>query len=481
MTQNIRFPQYVAILDSDAATAAMTEKALRALGASRCEIFSTGEEGYQAFLSKHFDAAVIDWKLSGNVSGLAVLSRLRRRPQSVYLPVAFTAGQISSSELLLLQDFPCTISMLKPLRKPDLSNIMAKLTLEQEWFMNSEEKISLLFNTAKFDAKKAFNGITELLATSPQPVPIAMIVADHFIDMKLYKEAGAIYDKVLKDDPNSLRALNAKAKLLSKQGKHKNAMALLKKAYSIAPKSIDRLALMGEIEISLKNPNAAIEYFQKALGLDSNDTRAKIGKAVAKGLHNVMGMKLSVDNCEPSIAKIINNLGVQLAQSKQYEKALRYYLISFAFLGDDDLRSRVSFNMGLSFKKWSKLPQAKYWLEQAAKLSAGKLAKANRQLMGLEDVISIAGLPQAPSNTLMPLSLPTSPTAPLAAMAVAVAQELPKPKPAVQDDPFEEESVDLGFMNAKKPGGSSVFDNIILDIDDSLGGLDADFALDDVA
>lgn len=488
-----RFPQIIAILDSDAATSTMTAQALKASGAKTCDVYKTGEEGFTALVKKPYEAAVIDWKLAGSTSGLAVLSRLRRRHQSVYLPVVFTAGQISQEDLNMLQDFPCTISLLKPIRQPVLQTSFAKLTAEKQWYLASEQQIEFAFNASQFNPEKSLNTIQSILRKSPHRTPISLIAAEHFMSLKLYKEASVLYDQILSEDSTCLRALSSKARLLSALGKHKNAMALLQKAQFIAPKSIDRLALMGDIEISLKNPTAAIEYFQKALNLDAKDHRAKIGKVVSLGLTSMIGRLIS-SNCEPSIAKIINNLGVQFAANKDYEKALKYYLVSFSYLANEDLRSKVSFNMGIGFKKWSKASQAKYWLEQALMLSGGKYKKAERHLSGMESVVAVAGLPtEAPPEpvapmvdnsldeiSLMPLMIPSSPTANIS--GGSPKKERPSETSAPASSILDEESVDPEYLTPQKsPEMLAIFNTMITEIDKSFDELDAFVSFDEVA
>ena len=459
---SVKFPEHIAILDSDAATAKMTQQALTALGAKQIEIFVTGEDGLAALTTKNFDAAVIDWKLKGKISGLAVLARIRRRLDCLYLPVAFTAGQITEPELLALQEFPCTISMLKPIRQPNLQAILTKTTAERQWYLDNEKRLEAAFNVSQFDQKKSAQLIYELVTSSPNRTPIALLAADHYVAQKLYKEAAGLYDRILSEDPNSLRALSGKARLLSVQGKHKNAMALLQKAHAIAPKSIERLLLMGDIEISLKNPQAAIQHFHKVLDLDATNPKAKIGKAIASGYHGMISQKISDANSELSIAKIINNLGVQLALNKDYEKAIRYYLLSFSFLASDSLRSKVSFNMGLGFKRWTKFPQAKYWLEQALMLAEGKFPKADRQLLGLESVTAVAGLMPDTVEKPVKLARPAGPMQELQLDKTTYTMAGRAPVEVI----FEEETVVVG-VTAKAP----VFDDMITEIDASLSEL----------
>ncbi len=105
-----------------------------------------------------------------------------------------------------------------------------------------------------------------------------------------------------------------------------------------------------------------------------------------------------------SVAKMINNLGVNLARQGQYEKASKYYLMSFAFVATQDLQTRVSFNLGLDFKKWGKLPQAKYWLEKSRDSSMGTFTKTERHLAELVNIVAVAGLGE-PSPTPSPAKI----------------------------------------------------------------------------
>lgn len=470
-------PIKVAIVDGDAAAAKIAERALIALGVNQCDIFSNGNEGYDAIKRGEYGAVIVDWKIGGDTSGLAILSRLRRIKETVYLPVILTTSQLKQDEMRGLQDFQCMSAILKPVHQRDIQKAITSLVQEEKWYFQSEKSVIDALNRAQLDSSFAVKSVQGILAKSPNPFPLAMIAAKHFMLHKCLQEAGELYDSILQRDSAYLPALSGKARLLSIQGKQKNAMALLQKAYSLAPKNIDRLSLMGEVEISLRNPEAAIQYFQKALGLDAHDWRAKIGITVAKEFNQLVSLQNSAANAEPSIAKIINNLGVQLAHSGEFEKALKYYLVSFSFLADNDLQSKVSFNMGICFKKWNKLPQAKFWLEQSIEKSSHGFNKAVRQLVGLEQIVAKSGLDEKKTRVVASVAAATPTPKIKKVLPVTI---IPPPQGPLSETYLEEETVDIHGLGGNHIKGINLaIDKLIDNIDDSFADLDEEIAFDD--
>jgi tetratricopeptide (TPR) repeat protein len=480
-------PKKIAVIDSDAAMANLTEKHVKAMGADLVDVFIDPDLGYKSIRLGSYDAALIDWKLKGQTSGLALLSRLRRLPEFVYFPVIISAGVLKREDLRIIQDFQCTFVMEKPLRQKTITEEFQALKKESDWYQANEKNIANAFNTASMDPAMARLAIDKILASAPNSAPLAMIAAKHLMNHNYLDHAHDLYEQTLKKDPNFLPALNGKAKLYTKMGRYKEAMDTLKAAQKLSPQNIERLSLMGEIEISLKNPEAAIDNFKKALQVDQKDTKAKVGLAVAKGMTKAMELQTQAADEDMSVAKMINNLGVNLARQGQYEKAIKYYLMSFAFMGTKDLQARVSFNMGLGFKKWNKMPQAKFWLEKSVALSNGSFAKAANHLAGLEAIEGVAGLGGvAPKKQTQPqfepVSKDTKPASPPPVPTpVPVAEPTSAPDAPDEDLSFlEEESVaNLSPANGPVSGTpSKAFDSMVEEID-NLTEFSDDFVFDD--
>jgi hypothetical protein len=144
--------------------------------------------------------------------------------------------------------------------------------------------------------------------------------------------------------------------------------------------------------------------------------------------------------------------------------------------------------MGLGFKKWNKMPQAKFWLEKSKSLSDGKFSKATNQLVGLEKIEPIAGIGAQHSPEKKP---PMGDQSAFAAIDVTSKQpknETAKELGKTNSAPMSNE--DLGFLEeesfsstskSKDPKANSTskaFDSMIQDID-NITEFSDEFTFDD--
>lgn len=378
----------IVVIDTDTAMANFTVKQVIAMGVEEVKVSHDPDEGYQAIKSGNYTATIIDWKLKGLSNGLALLSRIRRSPNFSFFPIIISTGFIDKEDLRIIADYPCTFVMEKPLTAKSIAETMAKLRPMSQWYTTNNKNIKDAFSSPSLTEESA-NQLADLLSNkNSASIPLAMLVAKYLMKNNFDTLALKLCDKHLTHNPQNLAILNCKIKILAKTGDMAGALKLISAAQALSPHNLERLCLLGEIQISLNNPEAAITSFQKALAVEPMDTKAKVGMVMASELSSGTLSK-SADGS--SIAKMMNNLGVQLAASGHYPKAIKYYMLSFAFIGSQELQTRVSFNMGLSFKKWSKLPQAKFWFQKSLVLSYGAFSKALKHLEGLEHIHARAG------------------------------------------------------------------------------------------
>jgi tetratricopeptide (TPR) repeat protein len=440
-------PERIVVIDTDAAMANLTVKQALAMVVEEVKVSHDPEEGYQAILTRQYTAAIIDWKLKGEITGLSMLTRIRRNRALTYFPMIISTGFSQKEDLRIITDYPCTVVLDKPLTTKSIANALGKLNSENQWYLTNEKNIRDAFSSPSLDQASAKELVDLLLLKNPKSAPLAMLVATHLMKNNFDALALNLCDKHLAADPKCVVALNVKSKILAKTGDMKGSMDSLCVAQSISPHNIERLCMLGEIEISLQNPEAAIANFRKALAVDSKDSKANIGMIMANGLKS--GAVPAIGD-GGSIAKMLNNLGAELASSGEYQKAIKYYMLSFAFVGSNDLQSRISFNMGLSFKKWSKLPQAKFWLAKSLALSFGAFSKALRHLEGMEHIVAAAGFGRTSSQevrTPTPVVV-AKPPEPVAKIVPAPAAPIPAPKATLMETPPDEqfEEDDISFL-----------------------------------
>jgi tetratricopeptide (TPR) repeat protein len=366
---------------------------LRKVGVARVDGFTSGNEGFNAILAGSVHGALIDWNLKGPISGLAILTRIRRLPEFGNFPIIILIDSHQRAEAALVQDFPCTAFIEKPISDKNLNIALSSISRERDWYQTNVSKIENAIKSISSNPEIAAQSLINLLHSSPNPVPVAIIATRVLSEAGKHPQAHVLLQHALKRDPSNLQVLSALSRIYYAQGNFKAAIKALESAHKVAPKNIDRLNLLGELEVTLRKPESAIKSFQDALGMDQFYVWSKVGLTVAQTMKSNDSLISSFQDEDPSVSKIINNLGVVLARRGEFEKAIRYYLLSFAFLSDEALQTRVTFNMGLGFYRWGKQEQAKYWFERSQRLSHGSFLKAINFLATLKTVESRAGLP----------------------------------------------------------------------------------------
>ncbi len=460
--------QRFVVIDRNLAAAKITSKQANFIRPGRYELFSDFQKGMHAITDGKITGAIIDMQVENGASGLAMIAQLRRDPRFLNLPLILTSPTVGAVELQSIHGYSCCAAIAKPVHQKDLRDAFQKVFNESAWYQMNTPRIDQVLKTTEIDPNLANASIKTMLSEAPNPVTLALALGSIMQKQRSYKHAEDVYNTILSQYPRHIPTINAKAKLYTIQGRHIHAKKLLEQSFQLAPKSLERLSLLGEIEVSLKNPEASIKHFHAALGINPDDLKARIGLTISKGYSRLITHQAQFNSAEPSIAKIINNLGVSLAQKGQYEKALKYYLMSLSFLGTEELQSRVSFNMGLGFKKWQKMPQAKYWLEECLRLAGGPTDKAQYHLRGLPEILGEAGLSLQTSLKMPPKNAAAILPRPTAAVFDPIASPIIQKGKSIHIIDFEqsfldEESVAVGVSAFEKPGRLNTIDDRLFD------------------
>ncbi len=333
-----------------------------------------GEEAWEAVRESHFDLIVLDWKLPG-LSGLALFNRIRTLEAYRTTPILVVSGFLEKFDFRLLQEFPCTSLMEKPFTKVLFQNRIEELGREKVWYGQNLALIDTLVQAVERDAKKAEALVKQVLKSAPNPIPLALIAARRLVKDRMVKSAEAILRSVLKVDDGCIIAMNELGKALHFQGKHKQAIDVLREANKLSPQNLNRLCLMGEVELNLKDPDSAKAYFAKALSLDADHPVAQSGIVVADNMKSLLSTP-SAAHLTLSFASILNTSGIALVRTGQYQKGIDQYRSAMNFLHSSSDAARVAFNLGLGFLRWGKPTDALPWFQRSEKLSPKGFGKS---------------------------------------------------------------------------------------------------------
>jgi tetratricopeptide (TPR) repeat protein len=154
--------------------------------------------------------------------------------------------------------------------------------------------------------------------------------------------------------PNDIRVVNLAARVFLKEGNYAEALLALEQADVLSPKNVERLGIFGDIYREKNDLSMARAYYDQALEVDPKHAQVRKAKGqieLAEGEVNA-ALSLFRDTCsEEELAAVFNNAGIFAVRNRQFSEAQRMYQAAIGALSNAVLKSKVSFNLGLSFQK----------------------------------------------------------------------------------------------------------------------------------
>ncbi len=162
-----------------------------------------------------------------------------------------------------------------------------------------------------------------------------------------FEQARALYDDILKIDPPHFNALHLLGVLAHQTDNHIKAVELIGKAIDIFPNNPAFYLNLGSALQALKQLDAAIESYDKALALKNDYANAHFNRGVAlQGLGQLKAAVASYDHAiaaKPDYAHAYSNRGNALAELKRLDEAIESYDRAIAI---DRRFAEVYFNRG---------------------------------------------------------------------------------------------------------------------------------------
>ena len=343
--------------------------------AGQVEVCSSAIEGLRLLSESRFDFIVMDWK-QDQVSGLALLNRIRSVAGYGTTPILITSGQIKKQDFRLLQEFPCTGLLEKPFSNVKLDTKIKELDTENLWYFQNDALIESLLNAVSGDNRKLEKLIKEVLKKAPNPIPLAIHSAKILLEKRLLASAERILVSVLKTDPDCVMAMNELGKVLHLAGNHDKAIAVLEKAHSYSPDNVTRLCLMGEVDLSRLDAGKARRAFRDALKLDPDNEKANAGVSLSDNLEILLkeNKAIQVPN---NFSSLLNTIGITFVRTGRFERGIKQYQAAMTFLDNDGDCARVAFNAGLGYVRWGKLDESLAWFEKSKQMGGDDFTRAD--------------------------------------------------------------------------------------------------------
>lgn len=168
------------------------------------------------------------------------------------------------------------------------------------------------------------------------------------------------------------RGLHLLGRCLMKLGKNEEAAAVLQQAKIINPYNVDRLVDLGDVLLGLDRVEEAQENFDEALKFAPGSDAAKKGVSKVKLMEGDVNEALAILNEITSgheLASVFNTAAVISIRNKRYQEGMRLYEAALKAVDNQKLvMSRLYFNMGIGFHRWTKPDDALRCFKQALAL-----------------------------------------------------------------------------------------------------------------
>ncbi|SPF31237.1 membrane hypothetical protein [Syntrophobacter sp. SbD1] len=174
----------------------------------------------------------------------------------------------------------------------------------------------------------------------------------------MYADAWTLWSETLSRNPGSIMAHNNIGSLLSKQGKHQEAMAHFEEALRVRP------------EFEITNYNVSMTYYNMGVELA---TQGMIDEAIE---HYEKALRV-----RPDFARALNNLGSLLAQKERIDDAVRCWAKAVEIKPD---YAGAHYNLLLGYTQLGDSVAARRQLDRIKSLDPALAEKARQMVQGMD-------------------------------------------------------------------------------------------------
>lgn len=371
-------PERVIVIDDDPTISLSVATAMRKLGVESVSPFTGGSAAWEAIKEQEFDLFILDWKLP-QISGVALLNRIRGIPKYRFVPILVISGFITGKDFRLVEELPLTLLVEKPFNLNFLIMKFQTLSKEYQWFLEEKSKIEGLLRDLDGKKASALTEVAAVIASAPKPTPLRIATARILIEHNRDQEAELILEDTVKADPNCVVALHELGKLQLRSGRFEEALRTLAMAEQQSPQNLERLCLMGNVSLNTLDTESAQDYFRKALAIDGEDQTALAGSKIATNMNEYFS-RFDVTTVPASFAGLMNAIGISLVRTGNFENGIEHYKSAMFYVDKDELKAKLAFNVGLGFMRWRKPEGAKEWFQKAWDLSGETHHRAHSYL-----------------------------------------------------------------------------------------------------
>lgn len=351
MNTTVGLPSKVLFIDDDVSVFnALKSQLLK----SKIELIKASDLSTALYLFNHqkFKVAIVELEFS-ELSGVAIIQKFRNHPniERRSIGIILSSGlQKTITDNSLVQELGDIEFIEKPINPIKLLSVISK-GLENYFNMLKFEEIKseALSIWAQFqDINKAIEHVLDKQGLTPKTLEF---ICDILEDYEDYNIANNFIDAYLEKYPNNINLINAKGKFLLKEGKLQEAKIFFEKADSMAPNNIQRLNMMKDMYLGLKEPEKASKTMKSLIYLNPENEELRFEFFKTLNAHGYQSHAISLCRDTTSYKEVVryyNNKGVLYSKEGNPQKALEEYELALKFYPQFKDNYKIYFNIAIA-------------------------------------------------------------------------------------------------------------------------------------
>ena len=344
------------IVDDTSSNALFFQMILKDLGFEKhVHVTGSGSEGLLISEEKHIQFIITAWEMK-TMPGTTFVQKARNSRHRKHLPCLIYSKRMNNEDAKLTQELGFQNILTMPFDKNMVHDTIEGIIKQEENLDPKEAKLrrmeDYLIDNKPGEALKLIDNT--LFRPGPKLIRALTLRANIWIQMTKIDKAKADIEQALGEDPDDFQALQIKAKLLSKEGRHDEAIGLLTQMTEKSPKNMMTMVNLGTAFVRADRHDEARDMFKKVMDIDDDNQSCKDGMAEVEFKEGNMSLAVQlITETENGneLAAIFNNLAISHVSKGEFDKGIEIYLNAIGMLTDKAKLHLLHYNLGLAYRK----------------------------------------------------------------------------------------------------------------------------------
>lgn len=344
----------ILIVDDSDANTLFFEMLLKELDIKEVLKTTTGDDGIGIVKKSHVQFIIAAWEMKG-MPGTVFIQKARYLKKKKHLPCVIYSKRMSEEDIRLTKELGFQDILSIPFDKKEAVNLI-KGIIDRENNLPAAEILLRKIEgyLAEQKPSEALKLVDKKIYDAPYTARGHTAMAEIWFRMSKLDKASESAKEALKADGEYTPAIHLQAKILSRLGKHDEAIELLGKLADRSPKNLTTKVKLGAAFVQADRHDEAKQAFQSVLELDADNRECMDNMAVLavkEGDLSLAEQLIAETESGDELASAFNSLAIFRVAKGEFDEGIETYKNAIKLLADKARLHLLLYNLGLAYRK----------------------------------------------------------------------------------------------------------------------------------